>query len=386
MSNESNNETPEEKKELIISQFLGQLEGHFVTLNKGAQNQLTFAKECEFALQILSKSEYLLSTAKSNPFSLKSAISNVAAIGISLNPVLSFAYLVPRRVSGQLSVCLDVSYRGLLKLATDTGVIRAMKAEIVYENDDFKYHGFHKEPDFEADPFGDRGDIRGVYALAIMADGQPLVEAIPINEVYAIRDDSEAYKAALAKGEGSWDYKNTVWVKFKGEMIKKVAIKRAYKTLPTSGAMESLGKAIEVINEHEGIKFLEDKREADYTDEELAEYKYCIDEADFYNLSSLIRTLSAESQFDLKALCVPEAEKGLKVKTKEAWRKNLIDAQQEVESHLVLIQEAIDEADDHRVLEILVGCSQWTLDYFLLNMNAEHQIVLNKIIGDMERE
>ena len=280
-------------------------------------------------------------------------------------------------------MCLDISYRGLIKLATDTGVVRALKAEIVYENDDFKYHGFHEKPEFQADPFGDRGDMRGVYAMALLTDGGVLVETMKIAEVFDIRNDSEAYKKALSKGEASWDYENTVWVKFEGEMIKKTVIKRAYKTLPPSKSMEILGKAIEVINEHEGIKFLEDKREADYTDEELTEYKRCIDEADFYNLSSLIRTLSAESQMDLKSLCVPEPAQGLKTKTKEVWHKTLRDAQQEVEAHLVYIQEAIDGGEDGAVMELIAECSAWTREYFLCNLSTEHQIVLNKLLGDI---
>ena len=107
MSNSQENNQPEEnKKELIISDFLNQLESHFIDLNHGNQNDLNFAKECEFALQILSKNDYLLGIAKTNPFSLKSAISNVAAIGISLNPALAYAYLVPRKVNNKKACAL----------------------------------------------------------------------------------------------------------------------------------------------------------------------------------------------------------------------------------------------------------------------------------------
>lgn len=367
--------TDDGKQALIISEFLDDLEPHFNELNTNCINQLDFAKECEFALQILKKNDYLCGVGKTNPFSLKSAISNVAAIGITLNPALAFAYLVPRKNA----VCLDISYRGLIKLATDTGVIKAMKAEIVYENDDFNYHGFHEKPEFHADPFGDRGNIRGVYAMALLTDGGVLVETMSIDEVFAIRDDTEAYKSVLEKdGRDSYKFKQLPWVKYEGEQIKKTVIKRAYKTLPTSKGTEIMGKAIEVINQHEGIEFNKEPDEIFYTDEELAEYKRCVDEDDYFNLVPLERSVCVEANLQLQKLCVPEAQKGEKGKQKKEISEKKAEINKELNTTLDILRDKLDEADDLGVIELRNVWSSWTTEYLINQLSTEHQIQFNQ--------
>ena len=88
-----------------------------------------------FAFQAVTRNDQLYRTAMANPASVRNAVINVAATGLSLNPALKFAYLVPR----DNEVCLDISYMGLIKIATDTGSILWAKAEIVYEKDIFTY-------------------------------------------------------------------------------------------------------------------------------------------------------------------------------------------------------------------------------------------------------
>lgn len=365
-----------------VTAFIGQQEGQFSKLNQSALNTLDFTQECEFARQLLMKNSYTLDAARMNPDSLHTAISNVAAIGITLNPAQKFAYLVPRKVNKELTICLDISYRGLTKLATDTGIIKALKSEIVYENDDFQYHGFHEKPDFKADAFGDRGGIVGVYAMALMTDGSVLVETMKIDEINKIRDDSEAYKAA--KSKGGWTLENNVWVKYYGEMIKKTVIKRAHKTLPTSQGTEILGKAIDVLNEHEGIEF--DKPEQIekilYTDEEMNEYQRCIDHGDYFNLSSLRYQLDPEVQIALHRLCMPEAEKGKKGAQNNEFTKNMQEAGRQVESSLNLIREALDANDDGGFMEIWESCSEWTKESFISDLTPEQ----NSIIRDISSE
>ncbi|MEB5392784.1 DNA recombinase, partial [Pseudomonas aeruginosa] len=74
--------------------------------------KLNFKREASFALQLLGNNSFLLGVATENPASLENAISNLAAIGISLNPATKEAYLVPR----SRAVCLDISAIGLIKL------------------------------------------------------------------------------------------------------------------------------------------------------------------------------------------------------------------------------------------------------------------------------
>lgn len=204
---------------------------------------LSFKKEANFALQLLKSSDFMRSTAQRNPDSLKNAITNIAAIGISLNPATKEAYLVPR--SG--SICLDISAIGLIKLATDSGSLKWVQAELVRENDTFKLSGVGKAPIHEADFFGDRGDIVGVYTVAKTAEGDYLTTVMSAKECHDIRDRSEAWKAFIAGKT-----KSCPWSTDEGEMIKKTCLKRASKLWPKS---ERLDSAVSILNEHEGIDF-----------------------------------------------------------------------------------------------------------------------------------
>lgn len=199
-------------------------------------------RESMFALQSLEKSDFLRKIADSNPQSLRNAIINVAACGITLNPAAQYAALVPR--DGQ--VCLDIMYRGLIKIATDMGSIRWVQAELVYSGDKFTYKGLTEAPVHEADVFAkDRGAVVGVYCVAKTVDGDFLTDFMPVDEVNAIRDRSDYFKKT---SKGPW---KDHW----GEMAKKTIIKRARKTWPESKVQannERLAVATEIANVTDG--------------------------------------------------------------------------------------------------------------------------------------
>ena len=57
---------------------------------------LNFEKEAGFAIQSISANDYAMGIALRNRQSVINAVTNIAAIGISLNPAKKQAYLVPR--------------------------------------------------------------------------------------------------------------------------------------------------------------------------------------------------------------------------------------------------------------------------------------------------
>lgn len=190
---------------------------------------LNFEREAEFAIQTISSDDYATKLAMGNRQSVVNAVTNIAAIGISLNPAKKQAYLVPR--DGK--ICLDISYIGLMDLAMVTGAIRWAQAELVREADHFALNGFDKPPTHTYNPFAkDRGEVIGVYVVVKTADGDYLTEAMSIDEVNAIRDRSSAWKAWVN------NKKSCPWVTDPGEMAKKTCVKRAYKYWPKTDRLE----------------------------------------------------------------------------------------------------------------------------------------------------
>ncbi|GAB3822286.1 hypothetical protein GCM10028895_26380 [Pontibacter rugosus] len=157
-------------------------------------NKLDFQREAGFALQILQKNPFL---AKTNPESIKNAIINCALTGLTLNPVLKMAYLVPRK--GEC--VLDPSYMGLIKVLTDAGSVKNIYAEVVYEADQF-YIEQGTSPKLEHKPeiMGDRGNKIGTYAVAFLHNGGYQFEFMRADQVSAIKSRSEMGK----DGKGSW--------------------------------------------------------------------------------------------------------------------------------------------------------------------------------------
>lgn len=235
-----------------MNNSLAIIEGDIYAAKDGFIKMLTdrninFEKEAGFAIQLLQNNDYLLKVGLANRQSVVDAVTNVAAIGISLNPAKKLAYLVPRRPNKDKPavVCLDISYMGLLEIAIASGSIKWGQAELVRESDSFALNGFDRPPSHDFNPFAkNRGAIIGAYVVVKTADGDYLTTTMMIDEIYAIRDRSESWKNGQ-KGP---------WKTDEGEMIKKTVIKRAYKLWPKTDRLDT---AIHYLNTDggEGIRF-----------------------------------------------------------------------------------------------------------------------------------
>jgi len=212
-----------------------------------ASDLVTWAEESQFALQAVMKNDKL---AQCIPVTVQNAIINVAAVGLTLNPALGYAYLVPESEKAKdangrdvwvQNCCLRVSFKGLLKIATDSGSILWVKAEIVKAADKFTYRGPCELPIHEMDAFGDRGVTVGAYCIAKTHQGDYLVDVMSAAEIGKIR--------GAAKQDG-------VRSKWPEEMAKKAIIKRASKQWPKTDREDRLDKAVAVLNEYEGSQEL----------------------------------------------------------------------------------------------------------------------------------
>lgn len=204
-----------------------------------AEAGLNYEAEKNFALQALTKTKFAMETANNNPLSVHFAMLNLATTGLSLNPALKLAYLVPRAGA----IVLEISYIGLLRIATDCGAIRWGRAQEVYEGEEFIYRGPASAPVHTSNPFKREGrEIIGVYCIAKTSDGDILCDVMDRAELEKIRSKSDAYTRS----------KSGPWVEWFSEQCKKAIIKRAWKTWPQSDRMERLAQAIEIANASEG--------------------------------------------------------------------------------------------------------------------------------------
>jgi recombination protein RecT len=213
---------------------------------KAAASTVNYDRESIFAMQALMKTDFAMQTANKNPQSVHLAMINVASTGLTLNPANGYAYLVPR----DGAIVLDISYKGLIKIATDTGSVEWARADVVYQQDTFVYHGPAAMPVHTADPFKkDRGEIVGVYCIAKTKSGDILTEVMDRDELDKIRSKSSAYARVDKQGKHA---PSGPWLEWFEQMCKKAIIKRASKTWPYTDQNERIGAAIEIANTSEG--------------------------------------------------------------------------------------------------------------------------------------
>ncbi|EOI3476252.1 recombinase RecT [Cronobacter dublinensis] len=232
-----------------------------------AEPSINFKRESEFAMQIFANNDYLAKIAMANTTSTRSAIMNVAAIGITLNPAQKLAYLVPRKGA----ICLDISYMGLMHIAQQSGAIKWCQSAIVRKNDQFRREGLDKPPVHiysEFDTKEQRGEVVGAYVVVKTDDGDYLTHTMRIEDIYSIRDRSEAWKKY--KTDNS---KKCPWVTDEEQMMLKTVVKQAAKYWPRR---ERLDAAIDYVNTEgeEGINFAAERQpERDITPADITTIK-----------------------------------------------------------------------------------------------------------------
>lgn len=148
------------------------------------------------------------------PESMLGALMTAAQLGLEPGP-LGEAYLVP---FGE-QVTFIPGYRGLLKLAWNSGQLRHISARVVCEADEFDY-AYGLNPDLTHKPArGDRGGVTDVYACAVLRDGGAEFEVLSVADVEAIR------RRSRAATDGPWV---TDWE----AMARKTAVRQLAKWLP----------------------------------------------------------------------------------------------------------------------------------------------------------
>ena len=226
-----------------------------------AASPVQYAQEAHFALQQLAANSYLLGIAQNNPDSLRAALLNVAATGLSLNPVKKQAYLIPRNKS----VVLDISYMGILHVAQMSGAIEWGQARIVRTGHTFRLTGINQVPIHEYNPFENddaAGAIVGAYAVVKLPSGDFLTHCLNMDALLRIRSRSESFKSG----------KNSPWLTDPEPMMKKSAVRGLAPYMPYREAMaQAMTVAVEEEQAQDGEQPEQPPALPEYTDAQVAE-------------------------------------------------------------------------------------------------------------------
>jgi len=162
-----------------------------------------------------------------NVGSLIKAMMESARFGLEPNSPLSEAALVPYGDK----VNFLVQYRGLLKLAWNSGLVKSIEYDKVCENDVFEYSkGFNATFRHVPSISGDRGEILAYYAFAELTDGGQVVTVMTKKEI-------EMHMKRYSKG---YTAKNSPWATdFDAMAIKTVLRQLVDKKIPKSTEIQS---------------------------------------------------------------------------------------------------------------------------------------------------
>jgi recombination protein RecT len=125
---------------------------------------------------------------------------------------------------------------GIRKKARNSGEIATWDAHVVCAGDSFQFQlGDNPQVHHSYDLTTPRGEIIGAYSVCIMKDGTKSYEVMSIDEIHAVRDKTDAWKAFEAG-----KIKSTPWADYEGEMCRKTVARRHSKVLPMSTDLDDL--------------------------------------------------------------------------------------------------------------------------------------------------
>ena len=172
--------------------------------------------------------------------SILSSLIQCAALG--LEPIMGRAHLIPynnsKMIGGRYQKVLECQfqpgYQGLIDLAKRSGDVRDVDADVVYENDIFEMEkGSHKHLSCIRNIHGDRGKKLGAFAIWYLKDGSQHFDFMDIEELYKIREKSQAYRYAISHTDNK-AAQECPWIVWEDEQMKKTIIKRTSKLVPAS--------------------------------------------------------------------------------------------------------------------------------------------------------
>ena len=161
-----------------------------------------------------------------DPMSFIAAIMQASQLGLEPG-IMGSCYLILFFNSklGKMECTFMPGYRGFLDLARRSGQIKSLVARAVYENDVFEYEYGLEERVTHKPAMDERGELKAVYAVALLKDGGHQFEVMSKREIEAVRQKSQGKNAGP-------------WTEYYDEMARKTVVRKLFKWLPCSVEMQ----------------------------------------------------------------------------------------------------------------------------------------------------
>lgn len=269
--------TPAQKKDNLES-YKRIMEAQKAHLERALPKHVSIERFMRLCLNALANTPKLFECSKESFFL---SVMRAASLGLEPDGLSGEAYLIPYG-----NVCqLVIGYKGLMKLAWNSGEISRLSVESVCANDEINLD-FFGDCYFKPKLNGSRGAVIGFIAVAkFKQDGALAFEYMNLEQVEKIRDNSQAWKQALkdakrnengeiVKFVNKWNKEidSVPWFHHFEEMGKKTIMRRFAKRLPSS-----VQKAVHMEElQEKGVKFDFDGKDFDikhvpYENEEALE-------------------------------------------------------------------------------------------------------------------
>lgn len=146
--------------------------------------------------------------------SVVSAVITAAELGLDVSGNTGEGYLVPyfNKRAKRYECQFIPGYKGLSKLAYQTGEVRRIEAEVVYENDQFDFEkGLNQKLRHVPNVHGDRGEPIGAWALVERINGGINFDFMPTKQIRQVQSMSQMGDSGPWKAWPDEMWKKTVW-------------------------------------------------------------------------------------------------------------------------------------------------------------------------------
>jgi recombination protein RecT len=190
-------------------------------VEKTIPKTIDFGRYWQMYVQIMQG--FYKQTNVSDKDSILSCMFNAAKLGLNPDPVFGQIYFIPYK--GVLTY--QLGYKGMIELSRRSGVIKNVRAGLVYEKDNWEYYEDEKGQHYKIEPALaelDRGKELFGYSIFTDQDGNPHIHIMTTKHIDGIK------KMVLARTPSS-PWGNPL---YEAEMRKKTVTRQQWKTEPWS--------------------------------------------------------------------------------------------------------------------------------------------------------